>query len=223
MSLVRRVAAVPRSFLVALPMGALMRERRPVLFRALVAALATILGAACEETVAPPALGEVLTVAVDTTAMPLVRRVTVVMRAAGPATVTWGATGTPVLALTADSAAFVHQFLVPRLRQGRSYVVEASAPGSTRAPVRATFATDSLPPVVRAIRINRTGTPSLPVALVEVVGATQFAGLLMIEEGEIAGWLPLVGALCGALPAWLAPPVDVGEPASVARDVALAP
>ena len=37
------------------------------------------------------------------------------------------------------------------------------------------------------------------------------------------GWLPLVGALCGALPAWLAPPVEVGEPASVARDVALAP
>ncbi|MCE9602807.1 MAG: aryl-sulfate sulfotransferase [Gemmatimonadetes bacterium] len=175
-----------------------MTGRRPLPLCALIAALATLLGSACEETVAPPGLSEVLTVAVDTTAMPLVRRVTVVMRAAGPATVTWGATGTPVLSLTADSAAFVHQFLVPRLRQGRNYIVEASAPGSTRTPVRATFATDSLPPIVRAIRINRTGTPSLPVALIEVVGATQFAGLLMIEDGEIAGWLPLVGSLFGA-------------------------
>jgi hypothetical protein len=179
-------------------MGVLMRARRHVPYRALAVTLAAIVGAGCEETVAPPALSEVLTVAVDTTAMPLVRRVTVVLRAAGPATVTWGATGTPVLTLTADSAAFVHQFLVPRLRQGRTYIVEASAPGSTRAPLRATFATDSLPPVVRAIRINRTGTPSLPVALIEVVGATQFAGLLMIEDGEIAGWLPLVGSLFGA-------------------------
>jgi len=164
----------------------------------LVAVLAAIVSVACEETVAPPALGEVLTVAIDTTPMPLVRRVTVVMRAAGPASVTWGATGTPVLTLTADSAAFVHQFLVPRLRQARTYTVEASAPGSTRNPVRATFVTDSLPPVLRAIRINRTGTPSLPVALIEVVGATQFGGLLMIEDGEIAGWLPLVGSLFGA-------------------------
>ncbi len=187
-------------------MGSLMRAHRCSAFgtapgatrRALVVTLCAFLVASCEETVAPASPSEVLTVAIDTTLMPLVRRVTVVMRAAGPASVTWGATGTPVLTLTADSAAFVHQFLVPRLRQARTYVVEASAPGSTRAPVRATFVTDSLPPVLRSIRINRTGTPSVPVALLEVVGATQFGGLLMIEDGEIVGWLPLVGSLFGA-------------------------
>ena len=170
------------------------RARVAALFACLIACLI----AACVESVAPPPPREVLAVAIDTTIMPLVRRVTVVMRAAGPATVTWGAAGTPVLALTADSVAFVHQFLVPRLRQARSYTVEASATGSTSAPVRATFATDSLPLVLRGIRINETGAPSLPVALIEVVGATQFGGLLMIEDGEIAGWLPLVGSLFGA-------------------------
>ena len=175
-----------------------MRTRRRLMRRAVGAVLVTTLSTACEETVAPPAPSEVLAIAVDTTAMPLVRRVTVIMRAAGPASVTWGAPGTPVLTLTADSSAFVHQFLVPRLRQARTYVVEASAPGSTRSPVRTTFATDSLPPVLRAIQINETGAPSLPVALIEVVGATQFAGLLIVEDGEIAGWLPLVGSLFGA-------------------------
>ncbi len=179
-----------------------MRSRNRSSYRASVRAIAlsvfAFLSMACEETVAPNAPGEVLTVAIDTTLMPLVRRVTVVMRAAGPATVTWGAEGTPILALTSDSVAFVHQFLVPRLRQARTYVVEASAPGSTRAPVRATFVTDSLPPVLRGIRINESGAPSLPLALIEVVGATQFGGLLMIEDGEIAGWLPLVGSLFGA-------------------------
>lgn len=161
-----------------------------------VTALSTV--AACSDPSGPVTPSEVQALVIDTTGSPLVRRVTLVMRAAGPASVTWGAEGTPVLTLTSDTSAFVHRFLLPRLRQARTYVVEASSPGSTRAPVRESFTTDSLPPVVRGIRFNETGEPSLPVALIEVVGATQFGGLLMVEDGQVVGWLPLVGSLFGA-------------------------
>lgn len=170
--------------------------RRPLRSVLLVASL--MVASACDEPGGPGAPSEVQAMVIDTTGSPLVRRVTLVMREAGPASVTWGAAGTPVLTITSDTSAFVHQFLLPRLRQARAYTVEASAPGSTRAPRRATFTTDSLPPILRNIEINETGEPSLPVALIEVVGATQFGGLLMVEDGEVAGWLPLVGSLFGA-------------------------
>lgn len=153
---------------------------------------------ACDAPVGPPIAPEVQAMVIDTTGSPLVRRVTIVMRQAGPVDLTWGADSAPALTLRSDTSAFVHQFLVPRLRQARTYTIEASAPGSTRTPLRATFTTDSLPPALRHIEISETGAPSLPVALVEVVGSTEFTGLLMIEDGEIVGWLPLVGSLFGA-------------------------
>ena len=164
----------------------------------LVAVASLALAAACSDPSGPGTPGEVQALVIDTTGAPLVRRVTLVMREAGPVSVTWGAEGTPVLTLTSDTSAFVHRFLLPRLRPARTYVVEASAPGSSRAPARASFTTDSLPPVLRGIQINETGEPSLPVALIEVVGATQFGGLLMVEDGQVVGWLPLVGSLFGA-------------------------
>jgi energy-coupling factor transport system permease protein len=37
------------------------------------------------------------------------------------------------------------------------------------------------------------------------------------------GALPALGALIGVLPAWLAPPVDLGEASNIAREVAVAP
>ncbi len=163
----------------------------------LIATLVLVVGA-CEEPVGVAGPPEVQTLIIDTTSSPLVRRVTVVMRRLARASVTWGAAGTPVLTLTTDSSALVHQFLLPRLRQARDYTLEATSPGSTRPPLRATFMTESLPPVLRAIQINETGEPSLPVALIEVVGATQFGGLLMVEDGEIVGWMSLVGSLFGA-------------------------
>lgn len=175
-----------------------MQSSSAVVLRALLVATLIPFVSACDDPAGLGDGGDVQTVIIDTTASPLVRRVTVVMRRLAPASVTWGAAGTPVLTLTADSSAFVHRFLLPRLRQARSYTLEVSAAGSTRAPLRATFVTDSLPPVLRALQINETGEPSLPVALIEVVGATQFGGLLMVEDGEIAGWLPLVGSLFGA-------------------------
>lgn len=154
--------------------------------------------AACDDATGPAAPSQVAQVVIDTTRIPLVRTVTVTMQTAGPARVTWGAEGTPTLTLTADSASLTHRFLITRLRQGKAYTVEARGSATGAASTRVQFTTDSLPPILRAIQINQVGTASLPVAFIEVVGATQFGGLLIVEDGQIVGWLPLVGSLFGA-------------------------
>lgn len=161
-------------------------------------ALVAFAVAGCDDGPAGPGQSAVLSMAVDTTAMPLVRRVTLVMREAGPAAIWWVADGASPLMLRADSSAFVHQFLVPRLRQGKAYTVSAAGTGNLEAALTAQFTTDSLPPVLRAIQINQTGLPSLPVALIEVVGGAPFTGLLIVEQGQIVGWLPMAGSLFGA-------------------------
>lgn len=160
--------------------------------------LATVLLlTACLDPSGPAASG-VLSVTVEPTALPLVKQVTVQMREPSAARVTWGAPGTPVLTLTADSSAMTHRFLIPRLRPDKPYAIEASALTGSAAPFVSEFTTDTLPTVIKAIAINQTGTASLPVALIEVVGATQFGGLLMVEDGQVVGWLPMVGSLFGA-------------------------
>lgn len=167
-------------------------------FAALFVALAIV--AACDDPSGPrTASGDVREVRVDSIAGSSVRAVTVRLDRAAPVVVTYGATGTPVLTITADSSALTHRILLPRLRANRSYALEAYIPGAA-APVRTTFQTGLLPQPIAAIQagLQATGTPSLPVALIEVTGATNFGGMLIVEQGEIAGWLPMAGSLFGA-------------------------
>lgn len=175
-----------------------MNGSTPALRRAWCALLVLLAGAACDDPSAPPPPSEIVALVIDTTRQPLVRRVTVVLREPGPATLTWGTETGPVLTTVADSTATVHQFLITRLRQGSSYTVEASSDDLSRPPTRATFTTDSLPPALRAIQVNQTGAPGAPVALIEVVAGTQFSGLLMVEGGQVVGWLSMNGSLFGA-------------------------
>jgi hypothetical protein len=155
-------------------------------------------GAACDSPSGPGGRSAVIAVTVDTVVNPMVRAVTLTLKEPGPAQVTWGAAGTPVLTLTADSVSSVHRFLLPRLRAGRDYLLQGSVPGETATPLQVRFTTGALPPELAAIEINLTGTPTLPVALIEIAGSTQFQGLLMVEEGEVVGFLPMVGSLFGA-------------------------
>lgn len=161
-----------------------------------VTALAAL--AACDDPAGLRPVSTVLSLQVDTTLVGLVRELTVTMREPGPVVVTYEAPGTPRLAIRADSIAAVHRLLLPRLRQAKAYTVRASAPAANAPVVQAAFTTDSLPPALRAIQITRTGLPSLPVALIEIVGATSAGGLLFIEDGEIVGWLTVSGSLFGA-------------------------
>ena len=156
-----------------------------------------LLAVACDSPSAPLVPGEVLDVAVDDGAGPIARTVTVRLDRPAPAVVTYGAPGTPLLTLRADSSAEEHRFLLPRLRAERDYTVEAAIPRGESGPVRATFRTGALPPEVAEIELEETGEPSLPVALVEIAGGVRFTGLLMVEDGEVVGYLPVENSLFG--------------------------
>ena len=134
---------------------------------------------------------------IDSAAGPIMRSVVVRTDEAAPVEVTYGAPGTPVLTITADSFSTVHRVILPRLRAGRAYKVEARVARGTTGPLLSAFGTGALPAAVAAIELTETGTPSLPVALVEVVGGRQFTGLLMVEEGEVVGYMPIEGSLFG--------------------------
>lgn len=160
--------------------------------------LAAVVMLACTDPPAgPPDTGDVLAVVVNPTPSPFVREVLVTLARPAPATVTWGAPTATILTMTADSASTTHRFLIPRLRAARDYTVDVRIPGDAAGPFRVGFSTDALLPAYAAAALTETGTPSLPLALVEVVGATGVSGLLVVEHGEIVGNLPMAGSLFG--------------------------
>lgn len=152
------------------------------------------LAAACVDPSEPSPAPEIA-VAVDTSTGPLIRVVTVDLAHAASLEVTYGAIGTPVLQVSADSAARRHRLVLPRLRAARDYAVEVSTPGGNA--VRTQFRTGVLPPDVAEIQLQATGEPSAPVALVEIVGAPRFTGLLLVEDAEVVGYFSVNGSLFG--------------------------
>ena len=170
--------------------SALRRLRAPLL-------AAAALLAACSDPAAPVA-GAVVSISIDSANGPLSRAVTVTLDQPAPAEVTYGAPGTPVLTLTADSLSAEHRFVLPRLRAEKAYTLKAAVPRGTTPAVTGTFGSGALPPEVAEIELQETGDPSLPVALVEVVGGTRFTGLLVVEEAQVVGYVPMAGSLFGA-------------------------
>ncbi len=59
--------------------------------------------------------------------------------------------------------------------------------------LRASFRTGVLPSDLAEIRFQVVGQPTVPIALVEVVGARRFTGLLVVEDGEIVGYMAMGG------------------------------
>ena len=119
--------------------------------RWLLCALA-FLFAACDALTSPASDAPMVeAIRIDTTvANALARVVTVRFSRPAPARVTWGAEGTKVLTLVSDSVLAEHRFLVPRLRQRRTYTLEAVAEGEASAPVgRTTFTMPAMPSATR--------------------------------------------------------------------------
>ncbi len=148
--------------------------------------------------VEPPGTGDVVSVIIEETSTPFVRAVTVTLARAASATVTWGALNATTLTQTADSASTTHRFLIPRLRANRSYMVEVSIPGDDAPPSHTFFITAPLSAALASAAPADSGVGSRPLALVDVAGSVGFGGLLMIEDGEIVGHLPLAGSLFGS-------------------------
>jgi hypothetical protein len=127
-----------------------------------------------------------------------VRAVVVTLARAADARVTWGAPDATILTMTADSASTIHRFLIPRLRASRSYDLEVSIPGDVAAPFDTSFTTEPLAAALASVTLADSGLGSRPLTLVDVAGATGFGGLLIVEEGEIVGHLPMAGSLFGS-------------------------
>lgn len=158
---------------------------------------ATLLAGSCDDPAAPLPSG-VVSVSIDSSAGPIIRTATVTLERAASVEVTYGAPGTPVLRITADSQSTVYRITLPRLRAGLKYRIQAAIPDEGGVH-EATFGTGALPAALARIELETTGVPSLPVALVEIAGAPQgeFTGLLTVDQGEIVGYIPVPNALFG--------------------------
>ena len=173
------------------------RSRRSVRVLVVLGCAAAAGAAACADPAAPPNPGAVVEVTVDSSGGPIVRHVTVRTDQPAPVEVTYGAPGTPTLTMTADSFATVHQVVLPRLRAGRDYRVQARVMRGTSGPLEGAFRTGELPDAVRSIQMTETGAPSAPVAAIEIAAGT-FMGLLLVEEAQVVGYIPVEGSLFGS-------------------------
>ncbi len=158
-----------------------------------------VLLAACDDPSGPVGTGHVVSVQIDSSIGPITRVITVQLDKASRVEVTYAAQGTKVLTVSADSVAMKHRLVLPRLRAERSYMVEVAVPGDDASALRTTFETRPLPPLLAEIDLRATGTPTLPVGLVEVAQAERFFGaLLIVEDAEIVGYVEMAGPLFGS-------------------------
>jgi hypothetical protein len=157
-----------------------------------------LLAVACADDPVAPLPSGIVSVSIDSSAGPIIRTATVTLERAAAVEVTYGAPGTPVLRITADSQSSVYRITLPRLRAGLKYRLQAAIPGEAGVH-EAGFGTAALPADLARIKLETTGTPSLSVALIEVAGAPQgeFTGLLIVEQGEIVGAIPVSLSLFG--------------------------
>lgn len=159
------------------------------------------LAGSCDDPADPLPSG-VLSVSIDSSAGSITRFATIALERAAPVRVTYGAPGTPVLAITADSSSVVHRVWLPRLRASTVYTVEAGIPADGGVHV-AQFGTGALPADLAEIELEEIGIPTAPVALIEIASASAttpfgFTGLLMVERGKVVGYIRVPGSLFGS-------------------------
>ncbi|MDQ3082092.1 MAG: aryl-sulfate sulfotransferase [Gemmatimonadota bacterium] len=156
----------------------------------------------CDDPAAPVPSG-VVSVSIDSSAGPIIRVATITLERAAPVEVIYGAPGTPVLRIAVDSQSTVYRIPLPRLRAGSVYRFQAGIPADGGVH-ETTFGTAALPPDLAEIELEETGTPTAPVALVEIASAGArasdpgFTGMLMVERGKIVGYVRVPGALFGS-------------------------
>ena len=164
----------------------------------LTALLALVVSLGSCDNPADPLPSGVVSVSIDSSAGPIIRIATITLERAAPVEVTYGAAGTPVLRIAADSQSATYRVVLPRLRADREYRIQVGIPeeGGVH---ETTFGTGTLPPELARIDLDVIGEPSLPVALIEVAAAPdgEFTGLLMVEQGEIVGYMQVPGSLFG--------------------------
>jgi hypothetical protein len=178
--------------------GRMMRMTR----KAVATVSAALFGAAaCDGPASPPrdTHPAVVALTIDSAAGPIFRSVHATLDRPGVVEFVYGADDTPILSMLSTDTALQHHVLLPRLRSGREYRVQAIVPGSLRPPLQIRFHTGALPPALAAFDFATSGSPTAPVTLLELAGSTAFYGLLAVEDGHIVGYLPSAGSLFGSV------------------------
>lgn len=169
------------------------------LVRTVVLSLAITAVLACDGPAGPPPTPlRVVSLRIDS-AGPLFRAAVLSLDRPSPVEVIYGAEGTPVLGIAVTDTSAEHRIILPRLRAGRDYLLQVVAPGLTQPLAQTQMRTGSLSSAFADFAFDVTGTPTAPVTLLELAGSTGFYGLLIVESGEIVGYLPSTGSLFGSV------------------------
>jgi hypothetical protein len=155
-----------------------------------VAILVAAVVAACSDVTAPPSVESVDVLAPAGLAQPLRIRLD---RAAAVTVVYQAEGGGPRLRVDSPPAR-EHTVLLTRLRAAETYAYEVVGTGAAGA-----FATGPLPPDLAALDFTATGTPTVPLVLVHLFGATGFRGYAIVDAaGEVVWWWRTVDFPFGA-------------------------
>jgi hypothetical protein len=167
---------------------------RPVL-----AVFAAALGmAACDSPTDGEAGARVISVAVDSAAGPLIRTADVTLDAPADIELVYHADNAPTLSLRSAAPASEHTLVLPRLRAAREYTLHVRALPSPDSATELRFGTGPLPAAVAQLTFAESGTPTHPVALVEIVASqTGFTGLVIVEDGAVVWYRSTTGSLFG--------------------------
>lgn len=144
------------------------------------------------------ALPRVTSVTVDSSAGPIFRTLSLSLDEAGPVEVEYWTPGAPRLRVTSQSSTAEHAILLPRLRAVSTYSFEARGIGwnlARGAPWSGSFTTDSLPPDLASVRFRSSGTPTVPVIMLELHG--RFGGFVAVDEAGKVVWYRSAAAPLG--------------------------
>ena len=159
---------------------------------ALCGALATAV--ACSEITEPPS-PTITGVTVGATG-PLLRSLSVQLDRPGSVAVNYAAApGTP-LQVVSVAAVEEHDLLLPRLRSETRYVYEVRTEADRFA---GEFMTGSLPDDLAAIQFVSSGTPTMPLALLEIISPEGFKGFVIVDDaGQVVWYFRTEGAATGS-------------------------
>lgn len=149
---------------------------------------------ACSESTEPP-WPNITSVSVDATG-PLLRSLSVQLDNPGPIVVNYtGASGTR-LSVISSAAVTDHHILLPRLRAETRYVYDVRTEADRYA---GELVTGSLPDDLAAIQFAATGTPTMPLALLEITYLQGFKGFVIVDEsGQVVWYFRTEGAGTGS-------------------------
>lgn len=161
-------------------------------------ALAAACAGGCRDASGPDTVAAVRTAEIDSAAGPLTRVLNLRLDGVAGVEVEYRRTGEPHGLMVTAAPANEHAILLPRLRAGTEYeygIRVVASDGSRRDAASGSFRTGGLPADLAGLRLETTGTPSMPLVMLIVVGAGDFHGYVVADgTGGIVWYRAVQGA-----------------------------